>query len=87
MKGELYVVSTPIGNLEDITFRAVEILKVDLIAVEDTRVSGRLLSKYNVKNNLIPFHVQNENSKVDYFVKLLLSGKKLLLFLMQVHLV
>ena len=78
MKGELYVVSTPIGNLEDITFRAVEILKkVDLIAVEDTRVSGRLLSKYNVKNNLIPFHVQNENSKVDYFVKLLLSGKKI----------
>ena len=72
MKGELYVVSTPIGNLEDITFRAVEILKkVDLIAVEDTRVSGRLLSKYNIKNNLIPFHVQNENSKVDYFVKLL----------------
>ena len=78
MKGELYVVSTPIGNLEDITFRAVEILKkVDLIAVEDTRVSGRLLSKYNIKNNLIPFHVQNENLKVDYFVKLLLSGKKI----------
>ena len=78
MKGELYVVSTPIGNLEDITFRAVEILKkVDLIAVEDTRVSGKLLNKYNIKNNLIPFHVQNENSKVDYFVKLLLSGKKI----------
>ena len=78
MKGELYVVSTPIGNLEDITIRAVEILKkVDLIAVEDTRVSGRLLSKYNIKNNLIPFHVQNENSKVDYIVKLLLSGKKI----------
>ena len=78
MKGELYVVSTPIGNLEDITFRAVNILKkVDLIAVEDTRVSTRLLNKYGIKNNLITFHIQNENSKIDYIMGFLLSGKKI----------
>ncbi len=78
MKGELYVVSTPIGNLEDVTFRAVSILKkVDLIAVEDTRISGRLLNKYDIKNNLIPFHVQNENSKIDHIINFLISGKKI----------
>ncbi len=78
MKGELYVVSTPIGNLEDITFRAVNILKkVDLIAVEDTRVSRRLLNKYDIKNNLTTFHIQNENSKIDHIMGFLLSGKKI----------
>ena len=78
MKGELYVIATPIGNLEDITFRAIDTLKkVDLIAVEDTRISIRLLKKYSIKKELISFHVQNENSKVDYILDLLISGKKI----------
>ena len=78
MKGELYVIATPIGNLEDITFRAIDALKnVDLIAVEDTRISIRLLKKHNIKKELISFHVQNENSKVDYILDLLISGKKI----------
>tara|TARA_Y100001970_G_scaffold24571_1_gene29343 strand:+ start:1456 stop:2139 length:684 start_codon:yes stop_codon:yes gene_type:complete len=76
VKGKLYVVATPIGNLEDITFRAIDTLKkVDCIAAEDTRVSYRLLKKYEIKKELIPFHVKNENSKVEYIVELLLSGK------------
>ena len=78
MKGELYVVSTPIGNLEDVTFRAVSTLeKVDYIAVEDTRVSSRLLNKYNIKKELILFHIQNENNKINHIIDLLLSGKKI----------
>ena len=78
MKGELYVISTPIGNLEDVTFRAISTLKnVDYIAVEDTRVSSRLLGKYGIKKELIPFHVQNENNKINYVLDLLLSGKKI----------
>ena len=78
MKGELYVIATPIGNLEDITFRAIRTLKeVDCIAVEDTRVSGRLLKKHDIKKELIPFHVQNENNKVDYIIDLLISGRKI----------
>jgi len=78
VKGELYVIATPIGNLEDITFRAIDTLKkVDLIAVEDTRISIRLLKKYSIKKELISFHVQNENSKVDYILDLLISGKKI----------
>ena len=77
MKGELYVISTPIGNLEDVTFRAINTLKqVDYIAVEDTRVSTRLLNRYDIKKELIPFHIQNENNKVNYVVDLLVSGKK-----------
>ena len=76
MKGKLYVVATPIGNLEDITFRAINTLKqVDCIAAEDTRISYRLLKKYEIKKELIPFHIKNENSKVRYIVELLLSGK------------
>jgi len=78
VKGELYVVSTPIGNLEDVTFRAVSTLeKVDYIAVEDTRVSSRLLNKYNIKKELILFHIQNENNKINNIIDLLLSGKKI----------
>ena len=68
----LYVVATPIGNLSDITYRAVEILsKVDIIFAEDTRVSGKLLNHYEIKTHLISVHEHNEHQRAsklqDYF--------------------
>ena len=76
MKGKLYVIGTPIGNLGDITFRAIDTLKkVDYIAVEDTRISLRLLKKYKIKKELIPFHIKNEKFKVTYIIDLLNKGK------------
>lgn len=76
--GTLYVVATPIGNLGDITFRALEILKsVDFIACEDTRQSIKLLNHFEIKNHLVAYHKFNENGKSDNLIESLLSGKNI----------
>tara|TARA_Y100000591_G_C21766395_1_gene663058 strand:- start:330 stop:1193 length:864 start_codon:yes stop_codon:yes gene_type:complete len=72
----LYLISTPIGNLKDITFRAIEVLKVsDYILCEDTRVSRNLLNKYQIKSNLISNHKFNEKKNVVKIIEYLESGK------------
>lgn len=74
----LSIVSTPIGNLEDITLRALRILKeADYIACEDTRVTGQLLQHYNIPNNsrLLSFHSHSGFSKVEKIIELLEEGK------------
>jgi len=74
-RGSLYIVSTPIGNLADITFRAVEILKfVDLIAAEDTRHSKRLLDNYQIITKTISIHQHNESARIDYIKNCLDDG-------------
>ena len=72
----LYLVSTPIGNLKDITFRAIEILKIsDFILCEDTRVSKNLLNKYEIRSKLISNHKFNEKKNVEKIINYLKSGK------------
>ena len=72
----LYLVSTPIGNLKDITFRAIEILKKsDFILCEDTRVSKKLLNKYEIKSKLISNHKFNEKKNTEKIIDHLKSGK------------
>lgn len=74
----LSIVSTPIGNLEDITLRALRILReVDYIACEDTRVTGQLLQHYEIKNSgrLLSFHSHSGFSKVEKVIALLEEGK------------
>nr|NJM04121.1 16S rRNA (cytidine(1402)-2'-O)-methyltransferase [Desulfobacula sp.] len=78
--GTLYVVATPIGNLEDMTFRAVSILKqVDLIAAEDTRHSKRLLDHYGIDTRMISCHEHNEADKIPLFIAHLKNGLSLAL--------
>ncbi len=73
--GTLYIVSTPIGNLSDITFRAVEILKfVDIIAAEDTRKSRILLSQYNIQTKTLSYFEHNKFQKIEKIEKLLSQG-------------
>ena len=77
-QGVLYLVSTPIGNLKDITLRALETLKeCDLILAEDTRVSIKLLNHYEIKKRMIPLHKFNELEKANYIKKLLNEGQNL----------
>jgi len=78
--GKLTVVPTPIGNLGDITLRALEVLKsVDLILAEDTRTSSKLLSHYEIKSAIKSFHIHNEHKAVASIIELLKSGKQLAL--------
>ena len=73
--GTLYIVSTPIGNLADITYRAVEILKtVDIIAAEDTRRSRVLLSNYDIKTKMISYYEHNKYQKIQKITENLLNG-------------
>jgi 16S rRNA (cytidine1402-2'-O)-methyltransferase len=73
--GKLYVVPTPIGNLEDITFRALRILKeVDAVLAEDTRTTKNLLQHYDINNKLIAYHLNNEHKIVATIVNELKSG-------------
>jgi 16S rRNA (cytidine1402-2'-O)-methyltransferase len=72
----LYIVPTPIGNLGDLTFRAVEVLKAaDLILAEDTRTSSVLLNHYQVHKPITPYHQHNEHKIVDHLTDQLLEGK------------
>ena len=76
----LYIVGTPIGNLEDISFRALTILKnVSLIACEDTRQTRKIMNKFNIKNNLISFNKENGHKKIPKLINYLQSGKSLAL--------
>ena len=80
MPGTLYVVATPIGNLEDITLRAIEILKkVDLIAAEDTRHTKILLDRYQVKTPMTSYFEYNKVQKTDYLIKVLKESKSVAL--------
>ncbi len=77
-KGILYLVATPIGNLDDITYRAINTLKeVDIILAEDTRKTLKLLNHFEISKKLISFYRHNEGIKLDYVLDLLNDGKNL----------
>lgn len=79
-KFQFYIVPTPIGNIKDITLRAIEVLKeVDLIACEDSRVTQKLLNHYDVKTKTISYHKYNEKERVDSILRLLNEGKRIAL--------
>ena len=78
MKGKLYIIATPIGNLEDITLRALRILKeVDIIAAEDTRQTLKLLNHYDISKHLISYHRHNEETKAEYLIEKLKEGQSI----------
>lgn len=77
---DFYIVPTPIGNIKDITLRAIEVLKsVDLIACEDTRTTQKLLNHYDIKTKCISYHKYNEKERINFFLKELSEGKKIAL--------
>lgn len=76
----LYIIGTPIGNLKDISLRAIEILRgVDLILCEDTRTTKTLLDRYEIKTPTLSYHQHSKLEKIDYIISLLKSGKNLAL--------
>ena len=78
MKGKLYIIATPIGNLEDITLRALRTLKeVDIIAAEDTRQTLKLLNHYEISKHLISYHRHNEEEKSNYLIEKLKEGQNI----------
>ena len=78
--GKLYLVPTPIGNLKDITFRAVEVLKeADLILAEDTRTSGKLLKHYEIDTHMHSHHMHNEHKTVEGIVERIKNGETIAL--------
>lgn len=78
MLGTLYLVATPIGNLQDMTFRAVETLKnVDLIACEDTRHTRKLTTYFGISAKLVSYHEHNETTRAEEFGKILIDGKSI----------
>jgi 16S rRNA (cytidine1402-2'-O)-methyltransferase len=78
--GILYIVATPIGNLKDITLRALEVLKeADLIVCEDTRITSKLLTHYGISKPLISYFQHSKLPKVEYIIEQLKQGKKLAL--------
>ena len=78
---KLYLVPTPIGNLEDITLRALRVLReeVDVILAEDTRTSGNLLRHYNISKPMSAFHINNEHKVVTQLAERILDGEKMAL--------
>ena len=78
MGASLYLVPTPLGNLKDITFRALEVLNaVDVILCEDTRTSSKLLQHYQVQKPLSPYHQHNEHKILAHLIEQLQAGKKM----------
>lgn len=80
LPAKLYIVATPIGNFSDITYRAIEILQqVDLVAAEDTRHSGKLLSHYQIKKPMFPLHDHNERERGKVLIEKIKSGQSVAL--------
>ena len=74
---QLYIVPTPIGNMEDITLRAIETLKnSDIILAEDTRHAKKLLNHYNISTKANSYHINNEHNKVNKYIQMIISGNK-----------
>ena len=79
-KGVLYVVATPIGNLDDITLRAIKVLKqVQLVAAEDTRRTGILLRHFNIETSILSVHEHNERARIERIVARLARGESVAL--------
>ena len=75
MEKHIHIIPTPIGNLEDITLRSLQLLhSVDLILAEDTRITGKLLKHYDIKTKMIAYHTFNEHKKLDEIINKIKSG-------------